>query len=386
MATRTPASDRADSKRETVRNSHVDTLAEMGAVIAGKYRVGRSIGRGSMGAIYAARDEALGRSVAIKMMWKELADSPTLVSRFFNEARAAARIESEHVARIFDVGQAEDGVPYIVLEFLDGADLARTLESRGSLPVSQLVGWVVEALEGIAEAHALGIVHRDLKPANLFLARKRDGSTIVKVLDFGISKDNRTPPTGPTLTSTTTILGSPAYMAPEQLRDARTVDVRADIWAMGIVLYELLSGDVPFRGTNVADLCVAVLEHQAAPLGSHRRDVPDALDGVVRRCLARDPGERFADVAALAEALLPFAPAGADAAVARIRHLLRTVPPPPKQDDARPRRPWRLRLLAALVATTGLAIAARSLVMSNPVPPRGAAHDRTSVSVPASRE
>jgi serine/threonine-protein kinase len=373
MATRRPEAERPDRAGETVVDARAGTLPEVGTVVAGKYRVDRLIGTGAMGAVFAATHEALGRQVAIKMMWKEHLDAPDLVSRFFNEARAAARIESEHIARIFDVGQTDNGSPFIVLELLDGADLAQTLESRGPLPVPELVGWILQALEGIAEAHSMGIVHRDLKPANLFLAHKRDGTSIVKVLDFGISKDQRTS-AGPALTVTTTMLGSPAYMAPEQLRDARTADARTDIWATGVVLYELLSGGLPFRASNVADLCVAILEHDVAPLESHRPDVPPGLDVVVRRCLARDPAERFPDVAALAEALAPFAsPADSDLAAERIRHLLRTVRCGPLQDTRR-RRPSRLRLVAALAATASLvAIVARCLVTA---PTTGWARDR----------
>jgi serine/threonine-protein kinase len=254
------------------------------------------------------------------------------------------------------------------------------------VPVPEIVDWVMQALEGIAEAHSLGIVHRDLKPANLFLARKRDGTSCIKVLDFGVSKDQRASPVGPALTVTTTILGSPAYMAPEQLRDARTVDARADIWAMGVVLYELLAGALPFRASNVADLCVAILEHDLRPVRSHRRDVPPALDDLVQRCLARDPDGRFPDVASLAEALVPFAPAGADVAAERIRYLLRnTSGPASPRAGAKQRLRWRLRTFAAVAVTSSLVAIAMKLLASSGavrIPPLDGERPHASVVAP----
>jgi serine/threonine-protein kinase len=378
------AHDTGDPMRETTVGGRVGPLPEVGDVIGGKYRVECLIGRGAMGAVFAARHELLGRQVAVKLMSQEHADSPQSISRFFNEARAAARIESEHIARILDMGLTDPGSPFIVLELLQGADLSEVLESRGPLPVPEVVGWIVQALEAMAEAHSLGIVHRDLKPANLFLARKRDGTSIVKVLDFGISKDKRHHAATPALTATSSILGSPAYMAPEQLRDARTVDARADIWAIGVVLYELLSGGLPFRAANVADMCVAILERDLLPVRSLRGDTQRTLDEVIRRCLARDPERRFPDVGALAEALVPFAPPGAENAVERIRHLLsagsRTSMDGAHSQSARKRRQ---RAVVALLATAGLAAAiATGLVASRVISSRlgwGAPHPATVV-------
>jgi serine/threonine-protein kinase len=376
---------RVDRAPQAVVDSHVDGCPEIGTLVAGKYRIDRLIGRGAMGAVFAADDEALGRRVAVKTMWKEHVRSPDLVQRFLNEARAAARIESEYVARIFDLGQTALGAPFIVLELLEGADLARTLESRGSLPVPEVVGWVMQALEGIAEAHALGILHRDLKPANLFLARKRNGTSSIKIVDFGVSKDLRALPVGPSLTTTTAMLGSPAYMAPEQLRDARTVDARADIWAIGIILYELLAGEVPFRAANVADLCVAIHKHEFVPVGSDRPDVPAALDDVVRRCLALDADARFPDVASLAEALVPFAPAGADVAAERIRYVLRSAASRLPQGAAKERLRRPLRAAAAVAVTASLvAVAAKYLGTYGAVRNPGSSRSATHVSVDAS--
>jgi serine/threonine-protein kinase len=349
--------------RETAVDTCVGSLPDVGDLVADKYRIARMVGRGAMGAVFAARDEALGRSVAVKMMCEQHADSPELVGRFVNEARAAARLESEHVARIFDVGQTDGGHPFIVLELLDGEDLSQILASRGPLQVSELTGWIVQALEAIAEAHSLGIVHRDVKPANLFLARRRDGTSIIKVLDFGISKDRCAARVGPALTVTSAMVGSPAYMAPEQLRDARTVDARADIWALGVVLYELVAGVLPFHASNVADLCVAILEREIVPVRTVRSDVPPALDEVIRRCLERDPEKRFPDVAALARSLVPFAPPGSQQAAERVRHVLRSPARSSREDlDAKPSRRRRAYALAAVAAAVSLgAIAATSL-------------------------
>jgi serine/threonine-protein kinase len=350
---------RRDSRiaRETYVGVRADSLPEVGEQLAGKYRIERVIGRGAMGAVFAASDEILGRHVALKLMSREHADTPESVSRFVNEARAAARIESEHVARILDVSQTDDGSPFIVLELLEGADLAQIVEAHGPQPVSEVVGWILQGLEAVAEAHSLGIVHRDLKPANLFLAQRRDGTRVVKVLDFGISKDRGTASASPRLTTTASILGSPAYMAPEQLRDARTVDARADIWGMGVALYELLTGRLPFRADNVADLFVAILESELEPVRSLRKDAPAALDDVVSRCLARDPDQRFRDVGALADALAPFAPPGDDAAARRIHHTLQAAAGSPA-DGRRPARVRRRRLRTVVTLVTMACLAA----------------------------
>jgi serine/threonine-protein kinase len=368
MAMREIARESYVSTREAVFASGVafrrDTLPDVGDLVAGKYRIERRIGAGSMGVVFAARHELLGKAVALKLISEEAADTPQSVRRFYNEARAAAQIDSDHVARVLDVGHADDGAPFMALELLDGCDLAELLEKDGPRPVAEVVGWVLEALEAIAEAHAIGIVHRDLKPANLFLAHKRDGTSIVKVLDFGISKNVARAEAAGTLTATSSILGSPTYMAPEQLRDAKTVDARADIWAIGVVLYELLSGQLPFAAQNVADLFVAILERTPPSLRAARPEIPPGLEEVVVRCLSRDIDARFGNVATLAEALAPFGPPGADAAVERIRRLLRD-----RRDatrgaaQRRKARSSRRTLLAAIASL--VAIAAAGLLASH---------------------
>jgi serine/threonine protein kinase len=331
--------------------TQTERLPEIGRVVAGKYRIERLIGRGGMGAVFAARHEVLGNRVALKWMPRSDVSAPSSLTRFFNEARAVAALESDHVARVLDVGELEGGA-FIALELLEGADLEQVLSERGPLPVHDVVDWVLQGLEALAEAHSLGIVHRDLKPANLFCAKRRDGSTVVKVLDFGISKQNRLTTASPSITTTMAILGSPAYMAPEQLRDAKTIDRRADIWAMGVVLYELLAGRTPFVAQNFAELFLAIFEHSPPPLHTFRRDLPAGLEEVVMRCLSRDAAARFQDVAELALALTPFARSGAHPSLDRIRHIVRTAP---EWTHAEVESPLRRRSARRIVAAAGLA-------------------------------
>ncbi len=213
-------------------------LPKPGDLIAGKFRIERMIGRGGMGAVFSAQHEMLGQRVAIKMLLASVASNREVVARFLNEARLAARIEGEHVARVTDVATLDDGRPYMVIEYLEGSDLGQVLEACGPLPVPEAVDYVLQALEALAQAHAQGMVHRDFKPSNLFLARRSDGTTLVKVLDFGIAKAARplALEENQSLTKSNSMLGSPQYMAPEQLRNAKNVDAQTDIWAVGLTL------------------------------------------------------------------------------------------------------------------------------------------------------
>jgi len=297
-----------------------------GKVLAGKYRVERVLGRGGMGVVVAAHHIHLDEKVAIKFLLPEAVASADVVGRFVREARAAVRIKSEHVARVSDVGTLEGGEPYMVMEYLDGSDLAEWLQQRGALPVEQAVEFLLQASEAIAEAHALGIVHRDLKPANLFVVRRADGLLSIKVLDFGISKV--TGPAGSAdsnMTRTSAVMGSPLYMPPEQMAASRNVDARADIWALGVILYELLTGTAPFSGETLPEVCLKIAMQPPSPLRSLRPDVPPELEAVVLRCLEKDREQRYPNIAALAHALVDFGPARARGSVERITRTIQAA-------------------------------------------------------------
>jgi eukaryotic-like serine/threonine-protein kinase len=301
-------------------------LPQLGDLLAGKYRIEKLLGMGGMGAVYGANHEILSQRVAIKVLLAEIASNQEAVARFLNEARASAKIQNEHCARVMDVGTLEGGQAFMVMEYLEGCDLGQLLERSGPLNITTAVDYVLQSLEALAHAHALQLVHRDLKPANLFLARQQDGSEIVKVLDFGISKATNGPGgTNPSLTSTKAILGSPLYMSPEQLRSSKSVDPRADIWALGVILYELVTGKPPYDGDNVGELFAAILEKDAVSLRARRPDVPPGLDQAVLCCLRRDPNQRFGDVGQLAEALAPFASPAGVVSVERVRRSLHTL-------------------------------------------------------------
>jgi serine/threonine-protein kinase len=283
----------------------MSTPVAPGDVVAEKYRVDRVLGRGGMGVVVAAEHLQLGQHVAIKFLLPAALGNADAVTRFEREARAAVRLHSEHVARVLDVGRLPGGEPYMVIEYLEGADLASELESRGALPPKEAIKHLLQACDALAEAHSLGIIHRDIKPANLFLARRPNRAPIIKVLDFGISKTTSVAQSASALTATSALMGSPLYMSPEQLRTTRDVDARTDVWALGVTLYELLSGTTPFGGESVAELCAQILTAPPTPLSERAatRHVPPAVEALVLKCLEKDPARRFASVAELTTAL-----------------------------------------------------------------------------------
>jgi serine/threonine-protein kinase len=294
-----------------------------GDVLAGKFRVERVLGVGGMGVVVAAMHLQLNQRVALKFLLPDVLKSPELVARFHREAQSTTRIKSEHVVRVIDVGTLESGAPYMVMEFLEGQDLAQLIKQRGGLPGQEAIEYLLQACEALAEAHMLGIVHRDLKPANLFLTQHADGTPLIKVLDFGISKavlEDEAPGQG--LTQTQAVMGSPQYMSPEQLKSSRSVDGRSDVWALGIILHELLTGETAFRADTIPQLYVAILSERPPPLRMRRPDAPAGVEAIILRCLEKDPLHRFADIAAFATALGEFAPTRARPSIERVQRIV----------------------------------------------------------------
>jgi len=293
-----------------------------GDIVAGKYRVERVLGVGGMGVVVSARHTALDQVVAIKFLVANRFDSyEEGVSRFLAEARAAARIESDHVCRVFDVGTLESGVPFMVMEHLEGRDLDDEIQHRGQLELIEAVDYVMQAADALAAAHQLGIVHRDIKPANLFLAVRPDGTRRVKILDFGISKMGKdvSRHTGELGNAS---LGTPAYMAPEQVRASADVDARADLWSLGAILYELITGEMAFIGDDVQSVLAHVLKDDPCPMSPLRRDLPAELESIVMRCLDRDRDRRWTSAATLARALAPFGSPGMFTVLASVQREL----------------------------------------------------------------
>ncbi|HEX9618538.1 MAG TPA: protein kinase [Polyangiaceae bacterium] len=301
----------------------MDGMVNIGDVIDGKYRVDAILGRGAMGLVVAAWHLELEEPVAVKLLLAKNVNWEEVSERFRQEARAAAKVKSEHVARVFDVGTTSTGFLYMVMEYLEGHTLTRELEQNGPPAIALAVQYVMQAGEAVAQAHAVGLVHRDLKPENLFLARQLDGSAIIKVLDFGISKARA----GSfmkemSLTGTSWMMGSPLYMSPEQMRSARDVDEGTDIWALGAILYELIAGRPPFVADCLPDLCQTVLYERPPLLTPLRNGVSEALEEIVFRCLRKKREERWPSVAALTEALAQHAPDEARVHATRATRIL----------------------------------------------------------------
>jgi len=319
------------------------SLPRIGELIAGKYTIDRILATGGMGVVVAAKHVRLEQRVAIKFLLPEMLDREELVARFLREAQATVGLHGEHAVRVYDVGTLETGSPYLVMELLRGNDLDEELEVRGPLEVEEAIDFMLQACEAIAEAHRVGIVHRDIKPSNLFLARRPDGSRIVKVVDFGISKllaDEAQRGLNNKLTTTRAMLGSPQYMSPEQVRSARDVDGRTDIWSLGCVLYEMLANVPPFSAETVSAVSAMIVADRPPSLRSLRGDAPAELCKVVMRCLEKNRERRFRTVAELAQALAPFASQRSKASVeriVRISHAPRyeSSPPPPLSNKSR---------------------------------------------------
>jgi len=296
-----------------------------GAVIGGKYLIEETIAEGGIGMVVVATHLALQQRVAIKYLKPKALSNPVIVERFVREARLAAQITSEHVVRVHDVGTLPDAGPYMVMEYLIGEDLGRTVQS-GPLSIDRAVDYVLQACDALAEAHALRIVHRDIKPENMFLAQRASNTPIVKIIDFGISKITRRRGEGDpwrTETAASEQFGTPVYMSPEQLRSTSNVDARTDIWSLGIVLHELLTGSIPFEGESLPQVCTSILTARPARLTASRPSAPSALEQIVLKCLDKNPALRYRNVAEFAQALASFGPASASGRVERIVEVVR---------------------------------------------------------------
>jgi serine/threonine-protein kinase len=344
-----------------------------GTLIGGKYRVERALGRGGMGVVLLARDETLDRPVAIKILLRAGASDE---ARFLREARAVAKLTSEHVARILEVGALGDGTPFLVMDYASGSDLARVLHDRGRLAPSLAVDYALQAGEVLAEAHALGIVHRDLKPSNLFLAARVDGTPRIVVLDFGIAKSlvgHAGNAEETSLTATSSVIGSPLYMAPEQLHSAKDVDARADLWSLGAVLHELITGRPPFEAESAAAIGAKIAASPPTPLAEGCPGAPEGLAAVILRCLEKDPARRYQDIGELALALAPFASEASRISIDRIGRVVRgglvagdavALPPAPAAERATTTRGWDTPRPATKRRAPIVAIAAAAVLVA----------------------
>jgi serine/threonine-protein kinase len=361
-------------------------LAE-GVVLLDKYRVVRELGAGGMSRVLCAQHVALGTKVAIKVLHPHLASLPDAPQRFVREAQAATRIKSEHVAQVIDVGTLPDGTPYMLMEYLEGKDLGRYVKEGKRFDVADAIDYVVQACDALARAHKAGVVHRDVKPSNLFLTTRPDGTPLVKVLDFGISKVvEEAAKENLELTKTTAIMGSALYMSLEQMRSSRTVDHRTDIWALGVTLYELLSGTHPFTAESFSELCVKVSLDPPDPLRRHRPDVPEELAQAIEIAYARNMQERYQTAGRLAEALVPWANEETLARIEAIQRFERASYPDGSVPERQPtplhlkatdvERPPRIDwLLYTAIAGAGLAGAALLWLAMDPVPSKGTTGD-----------
>jgi eukaryotic-like serine/threonine-protein kinase len=332
----------------------VDLPVKKGEVIGGKYRLEDVLGLGGTAVVMSATHQQLQQKVAVKLLLKNAATAGVDAERLLREAQVIAQMRSPHVARVVDVGTLSNGSPFMVMELLEGIDLEGHLQLRGRLPIAEAVDIVMQVCEAVAEAHGLGVVHRDLKPGNVFITRDVDKRPLVKVLDFGLSKLSirAKQQVQKKITSPLEVMGTPAYMSPEQLRATSDVDERSDIWSLGVLLYELCTGELPFDDESVQALCVKVMRD---PFKRVSVDLPSGLETIITRCLQKEPDHRFPKVSALAIALAPFAEKKE-----RLDRVLRVQPlslPPDnmmRPEEVPPYRPPGAPTQAAVVTDTSI--------------------------------
>jgi eukaryotic-like serine/threonine-protein kinase len=298
-------------------------------LLENNYAIERVIGCGGAGVVVAARHTRLGQRVALKFLRPDKPRTAEVMRRFVREGQVAARIKSPHVARVLDIGRLPSGEPFLVMEYLEGCDLAALLEARGPLASAEAASYVRQASLGLAESHALGIIHRDLKPSNLFLTLAANGSALVKLVDFGLAEESANQ-SAPELSHTSIDSGSPPFVAPEQLRAERAADAKSDIWALGATLFTLLAGRSPFERPYLSETYLAILSGRVPDLSAVRPDIERPLAAVVERCLARNPEQRFASAAELASVLAPFANQPGRAPAKRAERVQPAPPASPK--------------------------------------------------------
>jgi serine/threonine-protein kinase len=285
--------------------------AQLGQVIDGKYRIESILGISGMGVVYLATHLEIDQSVAIKFLLHGAGD-PAALARFRREARAMGKIRSEHAVRVIDVGQLDAKTPFIVMEYLEGRDLSALMKEMGKVTLAFAAEVLLQACEALAVAHVAGVIHRDLKPSNIFLTTQSDGAPHVKVIDFGVAKFRRSElDKSENVTHSSSLVGSPRYMAPEQIGgDSEALDQRVDVWALGIILQEMVTGQRVFRGEGVGQLLIAIATQPPADIAKQWPEAPAPLVALIRRTLQRNPEHRTADVGEFAEALAQFTPGG----------------------------------------------------------------------------
>jgi serine/threonine protein kinase len=282
-----------------------------GQVLEGKYRLVRAVGEGGMGSVYEARHLILDRRCAVKFLHPEIAHDPATITRFLQEAKAASAIGHRGIVEVYDFGQTADGTPYLVMEFLPGGALSALLAGGRKLPVSQAAEVVARTLLALSAAHRAGVIHRDLKPDNIFVEQTGPSSLAVKILDFGICRIDAPSQRGQHMTRTGAILGTPYYMAPEQAAASRDIDARLDLYAMGVILYECVTGRLPFDAPDIARLIMKILGDACPRPSELDPSLPPAVDQVVLRAMARDRAARYASAEEMVRALLPLLSAAA---------------------------------------------------------------------------